>query len=654
MNSDESQDPQNAVGGSIPPAGAKRSTSAAPPEPTEGSREKRAEAPGKKLIPPPKPVRESRSNPPPAESEPESHSLTPRAPMIVVGEPGQTRSSGLAQAWSRPPSDRPSAAPRGSSIPPNPSVRADSKPPPTGAPAAVAASVVPAKASPVPPRELAAFAESAETPHPDPPGSAEVVSGLPDNDPPPPLSIHGSLPPRPAGPARLRSGPPRARASSPGAGARSGISPSTPPGSQPGSGGVLVPSAPRIPQFSGVSHISAPAAPEEFRARRSEPPMPASAIAVMKIIAIGDPRSEPTVELGEAEGGEEVQEAESAAEAIEGDQLADPLAVAESSIAAEAAFDDAKAPDSGERKTPIPELSSEDAVPMLEEEAEPEGGVAREAEVRPPPPPKRSPKTPTLPKTLPQVKRRHKRPWWEDVFGEDFLRAASRPTDAQIRREVDFIEESLGIATGGIVLDLCCGSGHHAVELASRGYGVVGYDLSLYQLSLAAEVAQERRQKLNFLQGDMREMAFEEMFDGIFCWNTSFGYFEEDKNLLVAERAFHALRPGGMLLLDVVNRDFVASQSPGQHWYEGDSCVCMDDMSLDFITSRMRVKRSVILDDGRTRECLFSLRVYSMHELGKLLHEVGFRISEASGHPATPGVFFGQSSPRIIMLAQKP
>jgi SAM-dependent methyltransferase len=247
-----------------------------------------------------------------------------------------------------------------------------------------------------------------------------------------------------------------------------------------------------------------------------------------------------------------------------------------------------------------------------------------------------------------------RRPWWEEVFSEDFVRAGSRLSDEQVRSEVDFIEESLGVAAGGVVLDLGCGAGYHAVELASRGYGVVGYDLSLFQLALAADVAQERGQRINFLQGDMREMAFEEMFDGIFCWNTAFGYFDEEKNIAVAQRVFKALRPGGMFLLDVVNRDFVAAHQPSQVWYEGDSCVCMDDMSLDFITSRLRVKRSIILDDGRTRESTYSVRLYALHELGKILHDIGFRVTEASGHPSTPGVFFGQCSPRIVILAQRP
>lgn len=341
--------------------------------------------------------------------------------------------------------------------------------------------------------------------------------------------------------------------------------------------------------------------------------------------------------------------------------------------------DEDVSPDSGEKKTApaadAEELAHEDAVSVPSEElAALQAQAQAKSDAKPPPPPKRAagapppaappleavsspqnpPPTPDPAAAKAAQRAKTRAPWWEDLFNEDFMRASAKVNEEQVRREVTFIEESLGVAAGGVVLDLGCGAGHHAVEFASRGYGVVGYDLSLYQLALAADVAQERSQKINFLQGDMREMAFEEMFDGVFCWNTTFGYFEEDKNLAVAQRVFKALRPGGMFLIDVINRDFAAASSPQQVWYEGDSCVCMDDMSVDYISSRLRVKRSIILDDGRTKEQMFSLRLYSLHELGKLLHEVGFRVTEASGHPTTPGVFFGPNSPRIIILAQRP
>jgi len=246
------------------------------------------------------------------------------------------------------------------------------------------------------------------------------------------------------------------------------------------------------------------------------------------------------------------------------------------------------------------------------------------------------------------------RKWWEEMFSEEFLRAIPILSPRQLEREVTFIEESLAVAPGGRILDLACGAGQHAVELASRSYDLVGYDLSQSQLDWAWGLAQERGQRLQFTHGDMRELAYQESFDAIYSWNTSFGFFEEEKNVDVAQRVFKALRPGGRFLLDVINRDFVVAQQPGQTWFEGDGCVCIDDVTIDFITSRMKVKRTLMLTNGKNRECTYSVRIYGLHELGKILHDVGFKILKVSGGPEMPGVFFGSVSPRVIILAGKP
>ncbi len=246
------------------------------------------------------------------------------------------------------------------------------------------------------------------------------------------------------------------------------------------------------------------------------------------------------------------------------------------------------------------------------------------------------------------------RKWWEEMFSEEFLRAIPILSPRQLEREVNFIEESLGVAPGGQILDLACGAGQHAVELAARGYELVGFDLSQSQLDWASGLALERNQRLQFTAGDMRELSYQESFDAIYSWNTSFGFFEEDKNVDVAHRIFKALRPGGRFLLDVINRDFVVAQQPGQTWFEGDGCVCIDDVTIDFITSRMRVKRTLMLTNGKNRECTYSVRIYGLHELGKMLHDVGFKILKVSGRPEMPGVFFGSTSPRVIILAGKP
>lgn len=279
--------------------------------------------------------------------------------------------------------------------------------------------------------------------------------------------------------------------------------------------------------------------------------------------------------------------------------------------------------------------------------------------VVPPPPPQSAPGSgpklvearPAAPKQPADKKRA--RPWWEEMFDDDFLRSIKQPTNKQIEEEVRFIDDRLGLRQDALILDLACGDGRHATGLTRRGYKVVGFDLSLAMMARAQEEAEAARQKINFLHGDMREMSFENQFDGVYFWGMSFGYFDEEKNFSVIQRIHRALRPGGVLLMDVCNRDHIAPRQPNMVWFEGEGCICMDETNLDSITSRLKIKRTVMLEDGRTRELDFSIRLYGLHELGKVLHEAGFKVLEVSGQIATPGVFFGSESPRCIILAER-
>jgi SAM-dependent methyltransferase len=243
--------------------------------------------------------------------------------------------------------------------------------------------------------------------------------------------------------------------------------------------------------------------------------------------------------------------------------------------------------------------------------------------------------------------------WWEVFFDDDYLRTVRPPTREQIARQCDFIERRLALRSGATLLDVGCGLGLHVLELASRGYLGVGLDLSLPMLSRASEEAQSRALRVNFLHSDMREMSFDGSFDAVLCLGTTLGYFDEETNRRIIERLYRALKPGGLLLLDLVNRDHVIRSQPNLIWFEGDGCVCMEESEFNFFTSRLHVKRTVILDSGRQTENEYSLRMYSLHELGQLLNGIGFRVREVSGRDALPGVFFGQESPNLVIVAER-
>jgi SAM-dependent methyltransferase len=260
-----------------------------------------------------------------------------------------------------------------------------------------------------------------------------------------------------------------------------------------------------------------------------------------------------------------------------------------------------------------------------------------------------------LPEALAQRPRRPKRskPWFEEVFDEDYLRTLPFMSADQTLREVEFIEESLGVKPGGQVLDVGCGYGRHAIELVQRGLDVTGLDLSLPLLLRAADEAQTRAMSVNFVHADMREMAFDKQFDGVYAMLTSFGYFDEETNLKVAEGIARALKPGGRLLLDLVNRDYVVSDLPSRVWWEGNGCVVLEEVDFNFHTSRILTHRSIVFEDGRQIEQEISVRAYSLHEIGRLLRQAGFRVLDVSGSLATRGHFFGATSRNLFILAEK-
>ena len=252
----------------------------------------------------------------------------------------------------------------------------------------------------------------------------------------------------------------------------------------------------------------------------------------------------------------------------------------------------------------------------------------------------------------PRRKRRTKQ-WFEEIFDDDYLRTLPFLTPRQTEREAQFVHESLQIPAGGALLDLACGYGRHAMEVAAKGYKVTGLDLSLPLLIRAADAARRVGVNVNFIHGDMREMTFENEFDGAYCMFTSFGYFDDDTNRKVAANLARAIKPGGKLLVEVVNRDYIVRDLPTRVWWQGDGCVVLEEVDFNYFSSRIQVQRSIIFEDGRQLEQEISIRAYSLHEIGKVLHHSGFRVTEVSGGLSLRGKFFGANSRQLIVVAEK-
>lgn len=121
-------------------------------------------------------------------------------------------------------------------------------------------------------------------------------------------------------------------------------------------------------------------------------------------------------------------------------------------------------------------------------------------------------------------------------------------TDLFVRKKVIDQFVDLLPSSGADVLDAGCGVGKTTRVLAETGLKMTGLDISE---GLLAE-AKKRAPEINFLKGDMRQLAFpDEKFDGIFA-QASLVHLEtlEDVEITLSEFK-RVLKPDGVLFFSV-------------------------------------------------------------------------------------------------------
>src|ERR1700731_1841714 len=178
--------------------------------------------------------------------------------------------------------------------------------------------------------------------------------------------------------------------------------------------------------------------------------------------------------------------------------------------------------------------------------------------------------------------------WWQTGFGPGYLALYDGFLAERTPAEVGQIEALLQLRPPRRILDLPCGQGRHAIELARRGYEVTGVDLSPYMLGVARERADASRVRVRWLVGDMREALPGETFDLVLNLFTSFGYFaDEADDRLVVRAAASMLEPGGRFLLEVINGQRIMGNFQEREWFTVGQIAVMERRSLDVPGRRM-------------------------------------------------------------------
>lgn len=233
--------------------------------------------------------------------------------------------------------------------------------------------------------------------------------------------------------------------------------------------------------------------------------------------------------------------------------------------------------------------------------------------------------------------------WFEEWFGEDYLRLYPHRDDADAERVVTLIRRTLPFEAGWRVLDVACGAGRHARAFELAGARCIGLDLSATLLRLARQVTDAP-----LVRADMRQLPIRpHSMDLTVNLFTSFGYFEEDSEHAAAlGEMISTVRPGGWFVIDFLNP---ASVRRG----------LVPEETLDLGGSRIQVSRSVSPDGRYVCKSIRSakgkhyrerVRLFEPDQMSAMLVAAGvelrFRFGDYEGGP------LASDSARTILLGR--
>jgi len=254
----------------------------------------------------------------------------------------------------------------------------------------------------------------------------------------------------------------------------------------------------------------------------------------------------------------------------------------------------------------------------------------------------------------------NKKDWWHLLYDKEYIKIySSFFSPEETSREIDYFINTAPLIKSQRILDLCCGEGRHTIELAKRGYQVTGFDYSNAFLAKAKKDAQKEGVKINFVQGDIRQLPFEKEFDVVLMSGSAAFYFEDAENKNIFIELNKILKPGGKILLitSSVEKFFKNYKLKGKKidkdTYKLQETTQLEDQTfellktINFKTKIEEYQIRILSSKGKETTRYAYFHHYTSTEIKEIFLKSGFVLQK------TIEDFFNKPPERIIFIAQK-
>jgi SAM-dependent methyltransferase len=246
--------------------------------------------------------------------------------------------------------------------------------------------------------------------------------------------------------------------------------------------------------------------------------------------------------------------------------------------------------------------------------------------------------------------------WVRDYYDSTYLEASTAAvSNAATECEVGFLRRHVLSSGRQRIVDACSGRGRHALLLAADGHEVAAVDLhdqALRQL----ETSVTPSLNIRCIHDDVRNLGVhvpDGWADVALCLHNSFGYDDAERAHLDFLGALSAcLRRGGLLVLDIPNKDLIVGSVMHRGWErtEGGTFV-LGEYLYDSDTQRVIGLEHRIPLTGTRSSHRLSVRLFSLPELEELFNGTGFEVRDVFGdfqpHP------YMDRSERLLVVARR-
>ena len=219
--------------------------------------------------------------------------------------------------------------------------------------------------------------------------------------------------------------------------------------------------------------------------------------------------------------------------------------------------------------------------------------------------------------------------------------------------EVDFIEEVASLKKNDNVLDIMCGYGRHALELAKRGYHLTGIDNSQAYIDEINTISKKENLPIDAKQEDVSQASFYGKYNAVICMGNSFAFFNKETANSLLGKIAACLNPGGVFIINTWTIAEIAIKNfQEREWHYIDDYKFLTESKFLFHPTRIESNYTILASSGETETLTGIDYIFSVSELEEMFRQTGFTIGEIYSTPRKRKFQFGDGRAYITAVKQ--